>query len=105
MIRIAALALLAATPSASGWLSASQLPLPPVQLQGQAMAGPVVFLEQKGIDGICGGKDQVVACSIIGGGWMALPNPCQARFRGESYAAIVCHEKGHTLGWNHGDQR
>lgn len=88
--------------TASSWVSASQIPLPPENMRGRASATPVFFEEQDAIDHLCGGKDQVIACAVIGGGGMALPNPCQDRFRGESYAAIVCHEKGHTLGWNHG---
>jgi hypothetical protein len=78
------------------------VPQAPLHQQGSATVGPVYFTDQTGIDALCGGNNQIVACAIIGGGWMALPNPCQARFAGESYAAVACHEKGHSLGWRHG---
>lgn len=87
--------------SASGPVNAYLVPQPPLMQRGAA-AAPVFFVEQAEIDSVCGGVDEVIACAIIGGGPMLLPNPCQARFYGESYAAIACHEKGHTLGWRHG---
>jgi hypothetical protein len=86
--------------SASGWIPAYRIPLPPEQYQGPT-AAIVFFVEQPAIDSICGGKDQIIACAEIGGGRMILPNPCQARFRGEAYAAIACHEGGHIRGWAH----
>jgi hypothetical protein len=85
---------------ASSYVVASQVPKPPADKQGPAAAS-VFFAEQPGIDHLCGGRDKVIACAQIGGGTMALPNPCQPRFAGESYAAVVCHEKGHILGWSH----
>ena len=87
--------------SASGPINGYMVPQPPLLQRGSA-AAPVFFVEQEEIDNICGGKDQIVACAMVGGGPMMLPNPCQARFHGESFAAIACHEKGHTLGWRHG---
>lgn len=87
--------------SASGWFSAHQVPQPPPGKRGDAVALPVYFTDQAGIDYLCGGKDQFIACAQIGGGIMVLPNPCQPRFAGESFAAVACHEKGHILGWSH----
>lgn len=30
---------------------------------------------------------------------MAMPNPCNPAFMGESYAHIACHEAAHLKGW------
>jgi hypothetical protein len=89
---------------ASDYFPAHAVPFPTHDKRGFAMATPVYFAEQEGIDHFCGGRNQVIACAQVGGGAMALPNPCQARFAGESYAAVACHEKGHILGWNHGEK-
>jgi hypothetical protein len=93
-------ALALASYPASGAFPASAVPLPPADKRGIAAAS-VFFLEQPGIDGYCGGQNKIAACAQIGGGTMILPNPCQPRFAGETFAAIACHEKGHTLGWKH----
>lgn len=92
-------------PRASGPIDAADIPLPPMEDRvDTAVMGPVFFVSQKGMDEICGGQDDVVACAVVGtGGWMALPNPNQERFAGESYAALVAHEMGHTNGWRHGN--
>jgi hypothetical protein len=84
---------------ASAWFQSFEVTLPPVEFQHGATAWPVAFAEQAGIDAICGGKNEFVACATVGGGWMALPNPCQPRFRGEAFAATACHEVGHLNGW------
>ncbi len=66
----------------------------------------VEFADQATIDRKCGTLEgsRVVACvSEIGVADMTLPNPCEQEFQGEDYAAVVCHEKGHTLGWHHED--
>lgn len=86
---------------ASDYFMAYMVPLPPAHQRGEAIAQPVYFVEQEGIDHYCGGKNEIVACAIVNGSAMAVPNPCQARFAGESYAAVLCHEKGHLLGWRH----
>lgn len=87
--------------AAADWFMAYQVAQPPSEKRGPAMAMPVFFEDQAGIDNLCGGKNQVIACAHVGGGAMALPNPCQARFAGEAFAAVACHEKGHILGWRH----
>lgn len=97
---LAGLLALAPAPKASGWFNAHEVNLPPEDMRGAAVADPVLFTDQETIDALCGGRDHFTACSQIGGGPMILPNPCQPRFAGESYAALVCHEKGHTLGWS-----
>lgn len=86
-------------PTASTWFAAYQVPQPPERLRGNVMVDQVYFTDQPTIDGICGGRDFYTACAIVGGGEMALPNPCQHRFAGESYAALACHELGHVNGW------
>lgn len=90
------------TRPASSWFMAFEIAHAPADKRGPAVVGPVYFVEQPAIDSFCGGKDQVIACAKVDGGWMVLPNPCQDRFAGESYATLVCHEKGHSLGWSHG---
>lgn len=87
------------TPTASSWFAAYQIPLPPERLRGNVAVGQVYFTDQHTIDELCGGRDFYTACAIVGGGEMALPNPCQPRFAGESYAALACHELGHVNGW------
>lgn len=96
---LAGLLALAPTPKASGWFQAYEVPLPPERMRGSAVAGAVFFTDQGMIDLLCGGHDYVVACTDTVSGVMILPNPCQPRFAGESYAALACHEKGHVLGW------
>lgn len=88
--------------AASDAFTAAKVPQPPLHQQGSAVVGPVFFADQSEVDYLCGGKNQVIACAIVGGGAMVLPNPCQARFAGEAYAAVACHEKGHSLRWEHG---
>jgi hypothetical protein len=90
-----------APPLASDPFIAAKVPQPPVAQQADGVSYPVYFVNQAGIDQLCGGSNQVIACAIVGGTAMALPNPCQARFAGESYAAVLCHERGHNQGWNH----
>lgn len=86
-------------PRASGYFQAYEVALPPERLRGSAAADGALFTDQETIDALCGGRNLFVACSEVGGGSMILPNPCQARFAGESFAAVACHEKGHLLGW------
>lgn len=84
----------------------SQVPVPSeLKYRGNARA-IVTFADQDTIDRTCGTLPgmRVVACvAEIGQGVMALPNPCDEEFQGEDYASVVCHEKGHTLGWHHED--
>jgi len=81
--------------------------LVPVPLEGQYRGDAtalVSFLAPVEIDDRCGtmpGKRVVACVDMIGGLTMALPNPCAAEFQGEDYASVVCHEKGHILGWEH----
>lgn len=42
----------------------------------------------------------VVACTWRADGHMVVPNPCLYAAT-EFYARIMCHEKGHVLGWKH----
>ena len=38
-----------------------------------------------------------LACTI--GDHSYLPNPCDAKYAGEAFAAVACHEFGHRQGW------
>lgn len=65
----------------------------------------VTFTDQATIEEHCGvppkGARRIACVDAIGGAIMYLPNPCDAEFQGEDYASVVCHEKGHSLGWLH----
>jgi hypothetical protein len=64
----------------------------------------VRFLDPEGVDRSCGtlpGKRVIACVDRIGAPVMTLPNPCNVEFQGEDYASVVCHEKGHALGWRH----
>lgn len=82
----------------------TRIPVPlESQYRGDATA-IVSFLDPSEIDRRCGTIPgmRVIACvEDIGGITMALPNPCGVEFQGEDYASVVCHEKGHILGWHH----
>lgn len=76
---------------------------PPTRYRGNAVATPTFFVDRAGIDGLCG--KELLACAVVGGGGMVLPDPCDPRFAGEEFAFTACHEKGHNRGWpaDHGD--
>lgn len=79
----------------------------PVPLEGRYRGNKTVivrFLDPASIDRQCGTSPgmRVIACvDEIGKPVMNLPNPCNVEFQGEDYAAVLCHEKGHTFGWQH----
>lgn len=83
----------------------TKIPVPiDLTYRGNARA-IVTFADQGTVDRRCGAAGpghRTVACvSEIGVADMTLPNPCDVEFQGEDYAAVVCHEKGHVLGWRH----
>jgi hypothetical protein len=83
-------------------VSASQVPLPPKQHQGDVTA-TVHFVSPERVTELCGGAVKgkiVVACATASPPQMAVPNPCS--FPGETYARILCHETGHVAGWTKG---
>lgn len=84
----------------------TKVPVPSeLKYRGNARA-IVTFADQGTVDRNCGTLEgfRVVACvDEIGQGVMTLPNPCDPEFQGEDYASVVCHEKGHVLGWHHED--
>lgn len=81
----------------------------PVPLEGRYRGNAVAivqFVDPASVDRTCGtipGKRVVACVERIGGNRMTLPNPCNVEFQGEDYASVVCHEKGHVLGWHHED--
>lgn len=78
---------------------------PPVRYMGEAIA--IVFFAND-VEVLCGAPPpgyQILACASADERKIAMPNPCAARYDGEQFAKIMCHEKGHILGWpaTHGD--
>lgn len=81
---------------------------PPLRFQGSA-AAVVVMVNPSDIASFCGSTGDkryvIVACSKIVNGTpiIAIPNPCI--WDGERFGHLLCHEKGHVLGWpaTHGD--
>ena len=72
---------------------------PPVKFMGEADA-LVGFVND--VPSICGQASPgyvILACASQEKHIIIMPNPCQARFAGEQFAKIMCHEKGHILGW------
>lgn len=70
--------------------------LPPERFSGEG-AAIVLFAEPASMQKLCGGA---LACAWVdknGMPFIAIPNPC--RFTLNPYAVVLCHEKGHTLGW------
>lgn len=74
---------------------------PPKNLQGDLMMNGVVeFLHDVQIG--CGKADPgtiLEACSIESAPKLVLPNPCDPKFAGQSFARLTCHELGHLHGW------
>lgn len=71
---------------------------PPERFRGTATV-ILHYVDAKGLIRRCG--DGPVACAR--GDWRGqahntLPNPCN--YRHEYFAALACHEKGHSLGWS-----
>jgi hypothetical protein len=83
--------------------------LVPMQYQGiPDHPVKVIFADQKHIDWYCGKASPgfyTLACAkdpdvII------MPNPCiYPEYKNpDSYARLMCHEKGHLMGWHHVDE-
>jgi hypothetical protein len=100
--KLCAAALLAvASPVASGKVNSG---MPPERFRGNG-AAIVLFTDRAGIDAYCGVAEPpniILACRrelTNGASVLIMPNPC---ILGESefYAKLMCHEKGHALGWS-----
>lgn len=92
-------------PPHSTWFSDG---MPPERFRGEGTY-TVVITDQPGINQACGGGPQVPcgmevkACSNRAR--VVLPNPCDPKYEGQSFAHLFCHETGHRHGWPayHGD--
>lgn len=78
----------------------------PLELKYRGDATVMVsFVDASEVDAACGTSGpmaRTIACvNDIGGNHIYLPNPCNQEFQGEDYASVICHEKGHILGWRH----
>lgn len=73
--------------------------LPPPHLRGPSSM-VVYFVEDPNIP--CGAApgSGIRGCTFESGN-IVLPNPCDPKYEHEVFAIIACHEKGHSLGWNH----
>jgi hypothetical protein len=70
---------------------------PPVRFMGDNIAAVAMLSDLRGF---C--AEWAAACVRTNGKGQSVifvPNPCDLAFYGEEYAFIMCHEKGHTLGW------
>lgn len=107
-LAILALALLPAqtspAPNSTLWSSAS----PPPRYHGNAVV-VTGYVSPAMIGELCGKAPPgmvMMACSgndKDGNPLIIIPNPCL--FDDQSFARLLCHEKGHILGWpaTHGD--
>jgi hypothetical protein len=65
---------------------------------------PVIFVEPHEVETYCGHpkEGRILACTA-GNGTIVMPNPCDyPEYKDpDSYARLMCHEKGHVNGWVH----
>lgn len=111
-----AVAFLLSVPTAQQWYPGAKYELP----DGTAIVSPalppsdkrgmtgtyVAFVDSPYVDSFCKAPlgTGIIACTYMEdpeGAWMVLPNPCEAKWHNDTYAVILCHEKGHVLGWQH----
>ena len=81
--------------------SLQYIPLPPTDLRGPATT-KVTFMSTQNVTKLCGAfaadkETPMRACAM--GDAIIMPEPCE--YTGQSFARIMCHEKGHVLGWTH----
>ena len=106
MIALLFAAALACTPSAHPGRTALDSTAwdgpPPKRYQSHA-SFTLTTVDRSAISGICDDGVpppcplQTDACTIRS--HVYVPDPCLAEFKGESFAALLCHEKGHVDGW------
>lgn len=100
-VALLSLLLFGAAP-APGYYTYSSMAQPPTRYQGVASA---VTIYANDIDALCGAAREgyiklgCVRYTVEGVPLAIIPNPCNPAFKGELFAAIACHEKGHILGW------
>lgn len=73
---------------------------PPARYDGEAAAVVVFKNDVATVCGVAPPGFEILACASQERGIIVMPNPCDAIFRDEMFAKIMCHEKGHILGWN-----
>lgn len=77
----------------------------PAEYTGPA-AAKILFLYPNGVESIClaaGVKPVPEGRTVVGctqSGVIVMPDPCL--YRDDNYARLLCHEKSHVLGWEHG---
>lgn len=77
----------------------------PAQYTGP-VAAKILFLYPQGVESLCTSAGvgpvpsgrAVAACSQYD--VIVMPDPCL--YRDDNYAKLLCHEKAHILGWEHG---
>lgn len=100
MFKMAALLALAATPVAADYVTR-----PPAEYRGgPAVTLSVTFAPFGEVDPRCRAWGALASWTIVGcqrQEEMISPDPCDARFEGEKYASVMCHEVAHARGWRH----
>lgn len=99
-----AVALLGAAPPLAPHSTLYSDGLPPERFQGETTV-VITFVPSVNTRDTCGiaGKGYAFLGCTRRDDVILMPNPCQ--FPRDDYARILCHEKGHRLGWpaTHGD--
>jgi hypothetical protein len=73
--------------------------MPPTRFQGEATVS-VHFIPKASVDHACRDPDAPWFVTVQGcyePGLITISNPCE--WPGDKYAQLLCHEKGHALGW------
>lgn len=78
----------------SGGLSMRDMP--PKEYRGDARMHIHFTRHSEVLCAIVKADPGAIACAGIGGDWAIAPNPCDWR---DGFAILLCHEKGHNLGY------
>ena len=71
--------------------------LPPKEYRGDARVTVHFTRHAEVLCRIMKAEPGSIACAGVGSDWMIVPNPCD--WKSDAWARLMCHEKGHSLGW------
>jgi hypothetical protein len=71
--------------------------LPPKEYRGDAKVTVHFTRHAEVLCKIIKADGRPIACAPIGGDLIIAPNPCD--WKSDAWARLMCHEKGHSLGW------
>ena len=72
--------------------------LPPKEYRGDARVTVHFTRHSNVLCRIAKAQDpNVIACAGVNSDWMIVPNPCD--WKSDVFARLMCHEKGHNLGY------